>query len=221
MRTRLRTALALVTLTALASAALAAKTTVSIAGQTVTVDSTVVKGRTYIDLKQLQDALKAAGGANQGASVTGCLNEALFNGIWRLRVTKVEAAPNPDRGNLPAYHLTMQLTNGTAKTLDPDSTGIQTGNAYNVFFADGNSIAAPVSTSVRFQDKTWAKLPQGAGENLEFWFTPDDGRTLDQLKTGMPQKFLFEVKPDELDKDLKVGYTVKDPSFRVNLTCTK
>ena len=135
-------------------AALATKSTVTVGGQTVSVDSTVVKGRTYIDLKQLQDALKAAGGANQGASVTGCLNEALSNSIWSLRVTKVEAATNPDRGDLPAYHLAMQLTNGTTKTLASDSTGILTGNACNVFFADGNSITAPVSSSVRFQAKT-------------------------------------------------------------------
>ncbi|MGY2896524.1 hypothetical protein [Deinococcus sp. UYEF24] len=87
--------------------------------------------------------------------------------------------------------------------------------------ANGNSAAAPTSTSVSFQDKTWAKLPQGAGENLEFWFRPEGHPTLGQLKANMPQKFLLEVRADKLDESLKVGYTVQDPSFRVNLTCVK
>ena len=36
-----------------------------------------------------------AGGANQKASVTGCVNEWLFNGVWRMRVTKVEPVTDP------------------------------------------------------------------------------------------------------------------------------
>ena len=203
----------------LSASALAARTTVTIAGQTVQVDSTVISGQTYINLKQLQTALSAAGGANQKASVTGCLNEPLFNGIWRLRVTKSEAVA--DRDGTPAYHVVAQISNGTNKTLDPDSTGIQRGNAYTIVMANGDSLAAPTNTSVSFQDKTWAKLPQGVGENLDFWYYPGGQLTLEQLKVNMPQKFLLEVKPDKLDKSLKVGYTVQDPSFRVNLTCTK
>ncbi|WP_189092979.1 hypothetical protein, partial [Deinococcus ruber] len=134
-------------------------------------------------------------------------------------VTKVEAVADSD--GTPTYHVVTQISNGTNKTLDPDSTGIQIGNAYNIVMASGDSTAARTSTSTSFQDKTWAKLPQGAGENMEFWFYPSGNLTLAQLKADLPQKFLFEVKPDELDKSLKVGYTVKDPSFRVNLTCTK
>lgn len=210
-----------VVLLALSASALAAKTTVTIAGQTVQVESTVIGGQTYINLKQLQTALSAAGGANQKASVTGCVNEPLFNGVWRLRVSKVEAVADPDGGSLNFYHIVTQISNGTNKTLSPDSAGIQIGNAYNIFMANGDSIAAPTSTSVSFQTKTWAKLPQGAGENMDFWFRPSGTPTLDQMKANMPQKFLFEVKPDKLDKSLKVAYTVQDPSFRVNLTCTK
>ncbi|ULH16217.1 hypothetical protein MF271_06280 [Deinococcus sp. KNUC1210] len=208
-------------LIALSASALAARTTVTVSGQTVQVDSTVIGGQTYINLKQLQTALSAAGGADQKASVTGCVNEPLFNGIWRLRVTKVEAVADPDGGSLNFYHIVTQISNGTNRTLSPDSTGIQTGNAYNIFLADGDSIAAPTGTSVAFQTKTWAKLPQGSGENLEFWFRPSSNQTLDQMRANMPKKFLFEVLPDKLDKSLKVGYTVRDPSFRVNLTCTK
>ena len=215
-----RSTLALLTLAVL-STALAAKTTVTVAGQTVTVDSTTVNGQTYINLQQLQKALGAAGGANQGASVTGCLNQPLFNGIWRLRVTKIEAITDPTGGTQPVYHLLAQLSNGTTKTLAPSDTGVRYSNAYNVFLKSGDSIAAPTSTSVAFLDKTSGKLPQGGATTLEFIFYPKDGRSLDQLQADLPQKFLFEVKPELLDKDLKVGYTVKDPSFRVNLTCSK
>ncbi len=53
----------------------------TIAGQSVILYSVSVNGRTYIDRQQLQDALEATGGANPQASVTGCLNKPLFNGI--------------------------------------------------------------------------------------------------------------------------------------------
>jgi|GEM_PF-407674 len=162
-----------------------------------------------------------AGGANQKASVTGCQNEWLFNGIWRMRVTKMEAATNPSRGNLPGYKVTVQISNGTTQTLTLDQTGIQFGNAYTVNFADGNSYAAPTSTNVAFLDKTTARILQGASTLLEFGFWPDDGRTLEQARTNLPQKFLLEVDPKKLKKDLKVGFTVPDPSFRVDLTCKK
>jgi len=162
-----------------------------------------------------------AGGANQKASVTGCVGEWLFNGIWRMRVTKAEAATNPDRGNLPGYKVTVQLSNGTVQTLTPSDTGIQYGNAYTVAFADGNSYAAPTSTNVAFLDKTTARILQGASTLLEFGFWPDDGRTLEAARANLPQKFLLEVDPKKLKKDLKVGFTVPDPSFRVDLTCKK
>ena len=162
-----------------------------------------------------------AGGANQKASVTGCVNEWLFNGIWRLRVTKVEATTDPSGGTLPGYLVTAQVSNGTNKTLTLDQTGIQTGNAYSISFADGNSYNAPTSTSVRYQDKTWAKLLQGSGTLLTFFFFPNDGRTMAQAQANMPQKFLFEVIPSKLEKGLGVGFTVPDPSFRVDLTCKK
>ena len=160
----------------------------------------------------------SSGGANQKASVSGCQNEWLFNGIWRLRVTKMEAIIEPD-GSKPIYQVTVQLSNGTTQTLKPSETGIKYDGAYNIVFDDGNSFAAP--TNGVFQDKTYAKMPQGTSTLMVLNFPTDDDRTLEQARAKLPQKFLFEVKPEELDKDLKVGFTVKDPSFRVDLTCKK
>lgn len=166
-------------------------------------------------------AASGPGGAGSRAIVSGCQNEWLFNGIWRMRVTKVEATTNPYRGNMPGYEVTAQLSNGTGKTIAPDDTGITYNNAYNISFDSGDSFAAPTSTSSRFYDKVNAQLPSGTSTLLTFGFWPDDGRTLEQAQANLPSKFLMEVRQDKLDTSLGVKFTVKDPSFRVDLTCKK
>ena len=159
-----------------------------------------------------------AGGANQKASVSGCQNEWLFNGIWRLRVTKLEVVADPDRPGKALYQVTSQLSNGTTQTLTPDSGGIYYLNAYNLAFDDGDSIAAYGGA---IQDKTYARMPQGSSALLVLNFVPTDGKTLEEARAKLPRKFLFEVNAERLDKSLKLGFTVKDPSFRVDLTCKK
>ncbi len=120
-------------------------------------------------------------------------------------------------------HLLAQLSNGITKTLASADTGVVYNNAYNVFMGNGNSLTAVTWVGVvgALQAKTTGRLLQGGGTRLAFLFRPDDGRTWAQLQADLPQKCLFEVQLDRLDRSLKVGYTVKHPSFRVTLTCTK
>jgi hypothetical protein len=63
----------------------------------------------------------APGGAKQRQAVEGCLNQWLFDGIWRFRVTKV-APINPD-GMRPGYGVAVEVRNGTHATLTPVFTG--------------------------------------------------------------------------------------------------
>jgi len=160
-----------------------------------------------------------SGGANQKNSVEGCLNEFLFNGVWRLRVKALEVITDPNRGDFPGYAVTVELRNGTPKTLTPVEGGIDANNAFTLNFADGNSLAYSYGTD--WVDKAFAKIVQGSGTVFTFKIYPEAKLTLEQAKANLPQKFLFEVNPDKLKKDLGVGFTVKDPSFRVDLTCKK
>ena len=78
-------------------------------GQVSPSPAIVVNGQTYVPLSVLKSLgipskLKGVtltlgtgaapatspGGANQRASLEGCIGETLFNGVWRLKVTKIE-----------------------------------------------------------------------------------------------------------------------------------
>jgi len=53
-----------------------------------------------------------AGGANQRASVEGCIGQTLFNGLWRLTVLKSEPTTNPDDSDYKNWGVTIELRNG-------------------------------------------------------------------------------------------------------------
>ncbi|GAA4022894.1 hypothetical protein GCM10022631_41810 [Deinococcus rubellus] len=165
-------------------------------------------------------ANNGAGGANQKASVSGCINEWLFNGIWRMRVTKVQ--PIKDEGGYnygSGWGISVEMKNGTAQTIRLADTGIVYNGAMNLAFADGDSWAK--DTRDGWQDKTYAKLPQGSGFLYTFRMYPDVKTADADVLAKPPQKFLLEDLK-KVDPDLKnVGFTVPDPSFRVDLTCKK
>ncbi|MFC3859807.1 hypothetical protein ACFOPQ_03390 [Deinococcus antarcticus] len=196
--------------------ALAAPVTLTLNGQPTTLNTTVLGGKTYILLDDLKKALTGAGGANQKASVEGCVGEWLFNGIVRMRVTKVEVTHQDKGDTYPGYAITAEFKNGVNETITLDDVGLVYNNAKTVTFADGNSWSD--SRAGGWQDKTYAKIQQGGGTVMNFRIYSEE-----QYQTGQavpaPQKFLVEVK--NKSGSTKARYTVPDPSFRVNLTCRK
>ena len=237
--------LTVLALSTAATAALAAPSTFRLLlnGAASSYSAIVVNGTTYVPLPALSklgvrtsttgDVLSlssgaapatpgtasGAGGAVQKASVSGCVNEYLFNGIWRFRVTKVTVMTDPDRGDYPYYNVTAEFKNGTSKTIQPVHTGIETSTAVSLAFSDGDSLTYSYGSA--WVDKTYGKVVQGSGFVFNFRFYPGDKLPLAQVTANAPQKLLVEVDPAKLDKDLKIGFTVPDPSFRVDLTCTK
>lgn len=208
----LTTALALLTL----SPALAAPVTLTLNGESTTLNTTVVGGVTYLKLSDLKAALAAQGGANAKASLEGCVNEWLFNGIWRLRVTKVQRVQDRDYGE--GWGVTVEIKNGAPQTLQMSDAGIEYNGAVNLAFADGNSWAR--SWRSGWQTKTYAKMQQGTGTLYEFALFPEAKMDAATASASRPQKFLFEVTGEKRDI-VKANFTVPDPSFRVNLTCRK
>lgn len=212
------------------SAALAATQPVSIGGKTYNLDAVTVGGKSYVNYDQLKVLLGAtgggnsggntsgAGGANQKASVEGCMNEWLFNGIWRMRVTKAEVVTNPSRGNIPGYAITVEINNGTKDTLTLGSAGIDAGQAVSVVLQDGNQVGYSYGTD--YVDVVFRKLMQGTGLKFTYRMWPEPYPTLAEAQANKPVKFLMEVKT-KINADTKAKFTVPDPSFRVNLTCSK
>ena len=195
---------------------LAAPVTLTLNGQPTTLNTTVIGGTSYIRLNDLKTALAASGGANQKASLEGCVNEWLFNGIWRFRVKGVQRVQDRDYGE--GWGVTVEIKNGTAQTLEMDDAGIAYNGAVNLAFPDGNSWAKGWRSG--WQDKTYAKLPQGTGTLYTFKIFPESRMDAAEVDAYRPNKFLFDVTKEKRDS-VKAGFTTADPSFRVNLTCQK
>lgn len=220
----------------LAAAATHAGYALRVNGRPAAGKAIVVEGRTYVSLAALQAAGAtsrlaggtlelslpvAPGGANERVSVEGCLGEFLFNGVWRLRVNKVEPARQPGSGDpgIPGWAVAVEFRNGTTRTLSPSKTGIDAGGrGISLATDDGNTLSLRAGSDwVDFASKA---IPQGAaGIHRLGFFYPDAG-----AGSRKPTKLLLEINTDELrnwteTKDLR--YAVPNPSFRVRLDCAR
>jgi len=224
-----------------AGMALAAGSTYSIIvnGQVAQDKAIVVNGQTYLPLSVLKalgvnyslkgstltlgnpaPAHQTAGGANQRASLEGCLGETLFNGLWRFRVTKLEPIVK-DAGTpleTAGWGVTVELRSGAKEMVQPVFTGVRDGGI-QVAFANAETLT---TDALDVQKLTYANLPPGGvvTHQLKFWYPPDTSK--DQIKT--PTKLLFEINPKGFENPIRAsgaGYTTPTPSFRVRLDCQK
>lgn len=223
--------------------ALAAGTSYSIivGGQVAADKAIVVNGKTYVPLSALKllginaslkgstltlgeaaatQTPQAPGGANQRASLEGCLGETLFNGIWRFRATKLEAIVR-DAGTpleTAGWGVTVELRSGAKNMVQPVFTGVKD-DGIQIAFDDAQTITAdPLDT----QKLTFANLPPGGviTHQLKFWYKYDTPK--DQIKT--PTKLLFEINTKGFENSIRAsgaGYTTPAPSLRVRLDCQK
>lgn len=157
-----------------------------------------------------------AGGSNQRAAVEGCMNTWLFNGVWRLRVLSVDTAASYNDGSqMTGVGVKVQLRNGTHKDLSADQSGLSDINGRGIVLAyndDNTSDVVNAGTGLTEQllDKT---MPPGGGATVTLYFPygPD--------KTAKPAKLVIPVDQHSEHNSAHVKYSVKDPSFRVKLTC--
>jgi hypothetical protein len=187
----------------------------------------VVKGETYVPLKALQaagvrsslsggtltlslpNAPVNQGGANQSEALEGCLNEWLFNGVWRFRATSLEPFKDGDRSG---WRVAAELRNGTkADNIALSGTGF---TALQLALSDGNQISVYNVTDLN------VPVAQGASIRASLVFYSDDPN-----EARTPTKLLLLLKPSASDvgmlRSVGVSYSTSDPSFRVKLDCTK
>lgn len=195
-------------------------------GQPSGAKALVVNGQNYVPVSALKDlgitvslsgstlslSGAAAGGANQRVSLEACVNEFAFNGIWRMRVTKVE--PSEAFGQ-KAWVVTVELRNGTNRTLEPGQTGIMDSSGLSLAFPDGSTTGINASALAReYETELRGKaIPQGGSVLYPIKF--------DTPKPDAPTKLLVQIDPARLQSNLGVGYTTPNPSFRFNLNCSK
>ena len=206
-------------------------------GQVASDQAIVVGGKTYIPLSALkllgvQSGLKgntltlgaqaapttAPGGANQRASLEGCMGETLFNGVWRFTTKKVEAI-GADVGLGPGWGVTVELRNGTGTKTSLHDTGV---TSIELVQPDGNTFEFEVHDA---EEKfLYRELTQAGGVTYQLRFHVPDARAA-AASVPRPSKLIVQIDPKRLTAGYlvagKVTYMTPTPSFRVNLDCQK
>jgi hypothetical protein len=205
----------------------------SINGVTSSTPAIVQNGKTYIPLEALQKAgVKAivskteiklelpgfVGGANQRASLEGCLGETLFNGVWRVKTLKLERIKKDD--GTPGWGLMLEVKNGSKATIMPVDAGFDgTGQGIQLAFADASTLNVD---ALEVQKLTFASLPAGGSVTQQLKFYYPFGTLEETVKT--PTKFLLEINLNGIGDSTKakgVAFNTPNPSLRVRLDCQK
>jgi hypothetical protein len=228
-----RTLLILLPLLGIALAASSAYK-ITLNGQVSSLTTATVGGKTYIPLEVLGKlgipySIKGnslsigtvdTGGANERPSLEGCMNEYLFNGVWRIKVTKLDKIFKDGDPHYPGWGVTLEFRNGSKTTLGATDAGISgTGQGIQVAFDDANTLSVD---PYDVQTLTYANLPQGGVVTKQLKFYYPINTVGNEIKK--PVKFLLEVNPKSIGDSTKaqgVAFNTPTPSFRVNLTCNK
>lgn len=105
----------------------------------------------------------AEGGSHQLSAREDCMNQWLFDGLWRLRVTNV-AAVMDSTGLLPGYAVTINVRNGSNVTTQLDKTGVDLKPAGHLVFDDGNALdSTDAADIVAWNNVLFKDLPPSAG----------------------------------------------------------
>ncbi len=156
------------------------------------------------------------GGANQIGAVEGCVGQDLFNGMLRVKILGVARLELlPEWSNLKGWAFQAEFKNGTGERIQPQDMGLKSAS---IVRANGTLLGADsTGASARDWDKLrYADLLAGASVNHVVKFVDADS-ALDAL----PTKLLLEVDAAKVKAGVKAKFNVKDPSFRIDLTCKK
>lgn len=97
-----------------------------------------------------------ASSSGDATSQEGCLNQWLFNGIWRVQVTKVE--PFMDGARQVGWQVTEVWRNGTSQEIAPGDTLLKD---QTLALKDGSSLAASATTT------TWMSMSTVAAHTFQ------------------------------------------------------
>lgn len=167
-------------------------------------------------------APQAQGGSTQVSAQSGCLNQWMFNGVWRVRVTNVAFQPAGDHPN--AWNVTMQWANGTSYAgISPVDTMKQD---FVLALANGDTLTATDSTTgtLNQQQLDYHTFPASGQFTYTQMFLST--QTLDP-NNNKPVKLLvtFDVPKYKQYHPGSEGkfWKLKTPgyNYRIDLTCSK
>ncbi len=203
------------TLLGLAVAQTVKLVSINIAGKDVKLESVVVQGKTFVSLEQLKKAFPVVskpqtvpGGTNQVAATQGCIKEFLFNGAWRFRVLAIAYDPAKQ-----GWLTTVELRNGMKKIAQVRGSGADNAaRDISLALASGNVLELSVGQSSNVQEKLlYKQLAPGAATVVDMIFYADSD-------ADKPRKFLWVMSAKN---NVDNAPLIKDPAFRIDLTCIK
>lgn len=137
------------------------------------------------------------GGSQQVAAQPGCMNQWMFNGVWRVRVTKVAFRPTTVAPNVNGWDVTMQWGNGTSQApLAPSDTQKK---PMVLQLANGDTMMPGDTTSGALNE-----------QQLDFHSFPASGQFT------YTQSFFSTQPLDENNKPAKLLITFDVPKYRAN-----
>ena len=153
-----------------------------------------------------------AGGANQRASVEGCINQTLFDGFWRFKVKSAVLGTEPGSPTLPAWGVAIELRNARTQDTSPAYVGV---GSPQVVLADGTVLNMSTDSQIAYNSKIlYLTIPPGGSAHGTFYFRTDNN-------TSKADKLLLPINPSNTVYRTSLGYPVKNPSFRVHLNCRR
>ena len=157
------------------------------------------------------------GGANQAAAQGGCLNQTLSNGVWQLKFSNLHFVPNdPKEYNESYWTLDVRISNLTHQVIEQAFLGGL--NASNITWvgADGNTLASHGGVDGDTGQKiTFRQFLPGQPFTGPVTINTDPPVTKDKP----PVKLVWLFDPSKVN--MKLPWSGKDASFRVDLTCSK
>ncbi len=186
--------------------------TVTLSDKTLKLESVTVNGKTFVALEQIKKAFPAAlnviGGTNQAVALQGCLKEFLFNGAWRFRVNSIRYDQEKQ-----GWLLNIELRNGMKKITRAVGSGADNAaRDISLALVSGNVLELTTGVATDMSSKVlYKELAPGAAAIMDIIF-------YSKTDTDRPIKFLWLMSND---KNNDKAPLIKDPAFRVDLTCTK
>lgn len=165
---------------------------------------------------------QAQGGSTQVAAQSGCMNQWMFNGVWRVRVTNV--APIP-AGDVSGWNVSMQWANGTSMAgITPVDTMKQD---LVLALQNGDTLTATDTSTgnLNQQQLDFHTFPASGQFTYTQKFLMPAGQTADANNKPVKLLVTFDVQKYRAAHPAGTAkfWKMKTPgyNYRIDLTCTK
>jgi hypothetical protein len=149
-----------------------------------------------------------------GTTTEGCMNQWLFNGVWRVQVTKVE--PFMDAGQQVGWQVTQVWHNGTGVEIAP---GDSFPKDQVLTLSNGSTIVTTATTTGSLsQGALWSHDVQTAGQytHVQIFRSPT---ALDPTNKPTAVDIAFDASKLAQAR-FKPQFTTHQPDYHIKLDCT-